>query len=284
MIPPRARRRAKAAGFTLLELLVAVTVLVILVALVQGSFVSVTDSMASARESADLLLLRQMLHRSLSQNLAAVHMDAAALIEENQFLGENQDGGYGPADTLRFCTSQPMPGAFSLPGVLKSVEYKVVPENEVDFEATGYTGGDPERPGMALLITEAPLQRAEGLEGAISGADTLPQSQRAVPVASFNAQYFDGRKEEWVDEWDSLAERQLPWAVWIKVNFPKTSDEAGVEAQAGVNPLESADLEVIAPLMSGAGVDAPFMDFNHVRMTGEMLGGDTGEAGNAPGR
>lgn len=279
-----ARRRAKAAGFTLLELLVAVTVLVILVALVQGAFVSVTESMASARESADLLLLRQMLHRSLSGNLSSVHIDAAGLVEAHQFLGENGDGGYGPADTLRFCTSLPMPGAFSLPGVLKSVEYRLVPESEVDQAATGYTGGDPDRPGMALLITESPVQRVEGLSGAVSGADSLPQSVRAVPAASFDAQYFDGRKEEWVDDWDSLAERQLPWAVWVRVNFPKSRDEASDAAQAGVNPLESADLEVIVPLMAGAGVDAPFMDFNHVMVTGDELGGSTTGPGNAPGR
>lgn len=250
--------RNTARGFTLLELLVAVTVLTVIVGIVGATFTSVTDSMAIARDSADRLLFRQTLRENLSQNLGAFYCDSACLRAEYALAGGNEDGNLGPADTLRFCTSLPMPGALSLPGVSKSVEYSLIPENEIDTDTTSYPGGDPDRPGMALLMVERPVAADEGLEGAISGADSIPAVQRAVPAASLDVLYLDGDTQEWVEEWDSLSERRLPWAVWVRVNFPRNADDPPADP-------DSPDLEVMAPLMMGAGTEGPFIDFNRAR-------------------
>ncbi len=257
-------RRAR--GFTLLELLVAISVLTLVVGIVYATFASVTDSMAMARDSADRMSYRMALRRNLTENLGAVYADAAGNREEFQLVGTDESGQYGPADTLRFCTSLPMPGAYALPGVMKLVQYRLVASSDVDAAATGYPGDDPERPGMALQITESPLAYEEGVEGAVSGSDQLPMVQRAIPVASFDVLYFDGLSQEWKQDWDSLSEQRLPWAVWVRVNFPRSEEERATDSAAGVDLTETPDVEVMASIATGAGVQGPFLDLNHARL------------------
>jgi prepilin-type N-terminal cleavage/methylation domain-containing protein len=256
----------RARGFTLLELLVAISVLTVIVGIVFATFASVTDTMAIARDNADRMGYRMALRRNLTENLGAVYADAAGKREEFQLAGTDESGSYGPADTLRFCTSLPMPGAYALPGVMKVVQYSMVSSSEVDASATGYPGDDPERPGMALQITESPLAYEEGIEGAVSGSDQLPLVQLAIPVASFDVLYFDGLSQEWKQDWDSLSEQRLPWAVWVRVNFPRSEDERAADNAAGVDLTETPDVEVMASIATGAGVEGPFLDFNHARL------------------
>jgi prepilin-type N-terminal cleavage/methylation domain-containing protein len=260
-------------GFTLLELLVAITVLTIIVGIVFATFASVTDTMAIARDNADRMSYRMALRRNLTENLGAVYADAAGTREEFQLAGTDESGSYGPADTLRFCTSLPMPGAYALPGVMKVVDYRLVSSSDIDAAATGYPGDDPERPGMALQITESPLAHEEGIEGAVSGSDQLPMVQLAMPVASFDVLYFDGLTQEWTQDWDSLSEQRLPWAVWVRVNFPRSEEELAADNAAGVDLTETPDVDVMAAIAPGAGVEGPFLDLNHARplsASGEM--------------
>ena len=92
------RNKSFKSGFTLLELLIAMTVLVAIVGIVYSSFSSVTMTMGLARVDAERLRFRQILWRSFSQNLQSVYVDAACLQPEYGFIGENKDSGFGPAD------------------------------------------------------------------------------------------------------------------------------------------------------------------------------------------
>lgn len=253
-------------GFTLLELLVATSVMTVAVGIVYATFASVTDTMAATRDNADRMIQKMTLHRNLTDNLGAVYGDSAGVREEFQLVGTDESGQYGPSDTLRFCTSLPMPGAYALPGVMKVVEYKVVSPSDVDAAATGFPGNDPERPGMALQITESPLAYENGVQGAVSGSDQLPMVQRAIPVASFDVLYYDGLSQEWKKEWDSLSEQRLPWAVWVRVNFPRSEEERGADNAAGVDLTDSADVDVMMSIATGAGLEGPFLDLNHLRV------------------
>ncbi len=253
-------------GFTLLEMLVAISVLTVVVGIVYATFASVTTSMDIARDNADRMSYGMALRRNLTDNLGAVYADAAGKREEFQLVGTDESGRFGPADTLRFCTSLPMAGAYALPGVMKTVQYHLVQSSDVDAEATGYPGDDPERPGMALLITESPLAYQEGLEGAVSGSDKLAKVQRAIPVASFDVLYFDGLSQEWKQDWDSLNEQRLPWAVWVRVNLPRSEQERAADNAAGVDLTETPDIDVMVPIATGAGIQGPFLDLNHARL------------------
>ncbi len=258
-------RHTPTTGFTLLELLISVSVLTVIVAMVYGSFTSVTNSMALARDSADRLRFRQIVWQNLSRNLQGVYVDAAGLQPEYQFLGERADGPYGPADSLRFATSLPLPGARSLPGISKWVTYELVDHAEVGDTVAALLPYDENRPGSILLIREEPMQLES--QDFVAGARDAQWDvyERAVPVASMSLQYYDSVQQEWVEQWDSLEERRLPGGIWIQISFPRTDEERAEERERGINPLEHPDLEMMMPLPTGRDVEFPFPDFNHLR-------------------
>lgn len=254
-------------GFTLLELLIAILILAVIVGIIYGGFSSVTNTMDVARGAAERLRFRQIVWRNLSGNLQGVYVDAACLQPEYQFLGENGDGAFGPADTLRFSASLPMPGARSLPGVSKVVTYALVDRSEAGSEVASLLPLDEERPGSILLISEKPL-RLESGDFVSENDDSLSETnEQAVPVASMDILYFDGTRNEWVEEWDSMAERRLPGGIWVKINFPRSEEERAETVQAGIDLTENPDLEIMSSFPLGRDVEYPFPDFNNLRFT-----------------
>lgn len=252
-----------------MELLIAVLILAVIVGIVYGGFSTVLGTMDTARGAAERLRFRQIVWRNLSNNLHGVYVDAASLQPEYQFLGENADGAFGAADSLRFATSLPMMGARSLPGVNKVVTYSLLDRNEAGAEVAVSLPVDEERPGAILLIHEEPLQLESG-DFMGRTPDTSEQAyEQAVPVASMDVLYFDGTNNEWLEEWDSLAERRLPGGVWVKINFPRSEEERVETLQAGIDLLENPDLEIIVSFPLGRDVEYPFPDFNNLRLTGE---------------
>ena len=253
-------------GFTLLELLISVTVLAVIVGLVYATFTSVTNSVALARDSADRLRFKQIVWRNFSSNLQGVYTDAGCTQPEYQLLGETNDGPYGPADTLRFATLIPIPGPRSLPGVGKRVTYEVVDQGQVSETIAASLPYDEERPGNVLVIREEPLQ----LESQDFMANTSDAQwdvfEKAIPVASTDIQYYDDIAKEWLESWDSLEERRLPGGVWIRINFPRSEEERNEDYQNGINPTEHPDLELMMAFPLGRNVEFPFPDFNHLRV------------------
>jgi prepilin-type N-terminal cleavage/methylation domain-containing protein len=253
-------------GFTLLELLISVSILAIIVGIVYSTFASITTTVALARDNADRLRFKQIVWRNFSLNLQGVYTDSGCTQPEYQLLGESTDGAYGPADTLRFATSLPLPGPFSLPGVSKWVTYELVDRNEVSETIASSLPYDEERPGNVLVIREEPLQ----LESQDFVANTSDAQwdifERAIPVASMDIQYFDGISAEWKETWDSLEERRLPGGVWIRINFPRSEEERNEDYRNGINPEEHPDLELMMAFPLGRNVEFPFPDFNHLRV------------------
>jgi hypothetical protein len=64
-------------------------------------------------------------------------------------------------------------------------------------------------------------------------------------------QYFDG--EDWIDEWDSVAEGRLPWAVHFRLNFARPEGEEEV----GFDAIDDPDMSLIVALPGGAGLTEP---------------------------
>lgn len=265
-ISPVAARRD---GFTLLELLIAILILAVIVGIVYGGFSTVTGTMDTARGAAERLRFRQVVWRNVSNNLHGVYVDAACLQPEYQFLGENADGPFGAADSLRFATSLPMMGARALPGVSKVVTYSLLDRNEAGAEVAESLPVDEERPGAILLIREEPLQLESGDFMGRAPDSTEEAYEQAVPVASMDILYFDGSRNEWIEEWDSLSERRLPGGIWVKINFPRSEEERTETMQAGIDLQENPDLEIMVAFPLGRDVEYPFPDFNNLRLTGD---------------
>lgn len=270
-VPPHTHAQA---GFTLLELLVAMFVLVVLMSIVYIAFSSVTDTTILARDEGTRMRTQQYLWRNLSTNLSSVYADPSMVEPDFLLEGVNEDGPSGPADTLRFCTALPMSGARALPGVLRVVTYEAIPESELG-EQTAIAGGTtldalaqdgPER--LMLLIREEPLVlAATDFAGEARAEDLDSQSvqEQSVPIRSFNVMFYDGESEEWVEEWDSVAEARMPWAIQVQINFERTEAQLEEDYAAGIDPMESPDLDYVAPLQIGMGALTPFQDLNHQR-------------------
>ncbi|HOV61556.1 MAG TPA: prepilin-type N-terminal cleavage/methylation domain-containing protein [Candidatus Hydrogenedentes bacterium] len=255
-----AYRGHRAGGFTLLELLIAITILSIITTIVYATFVSVTDTMDAAREDAERLHLRLVLHDYLSTVLAGLSADSACLDEARALEGKSENGPTGPGNSLAFTSATPDTGPGALPGMIKLVTLEVVSDQDVPQDAVVYAL-DTDQPHGNLLISEQSLQASSGLEGAVSGTDKLPVISRAIPIVFFDALYYDGLSDEWKEEWNSLDEGRLPWAIWIRIKLPDPTN-----ATYPSNP-DAADVDVIVPVAQGVGTEVGFLDFNHMILT-----------------
>lgn len=253
-------------GFTLLELLIAIIVLAVVLAIIYGSFSSVTATMDIARTSAERLRSQQIVWRRINNSIQGVYVDSACLQQEFQFFGESKTGPLGPADSLRFVSSQPIPGAKSLPGILKVVTCAIVDKSEISGEINELMVAEEDRRTTYLLLREEPLQLQ--LTDFVSQvqAPSWEIYQQAIPVASMDILYYDGVKNEWLEAWDSLEQRRLPGGIWFKINFPRTEEEREEDYHAGINLEQNPDLEIMIPLPLGRDVELPFPDFNHIRL------------------
>jgi prepilin-type N-terminal cleavage/methylation domain-containing protein len=274
--------KPKPFGFTMLEVLVAVTILAMICAIVYASFVSVADTSEVARQAAADLRFQQYIYNSFSDNMSSIYTDPPCLQPTYALLGEDESGPFGSADSITFCTSQAMPGAYALPGVLRQVRYELVPENE---EAAGRMDmltidSAFQAPGarMMLQITETPLAPKEDDEE-LSIDDSLMADQarvRQIPVHSLGILYYDGYEEAWVEDWDSVELKRMPWAIEVHVNLARTEDQLQALYAQGVDLVESPDILLQFPVPVGAGVLSQFPDMNHLpKSAGEEASGDT---------
>lgn len=276
-----ARRRYAQRGFTLMELLISIAILSAITLIVYSSFVSVTDTMTLARDNADLLRFRQYLMRSFTENMNGIYFDASASQPGYALVGEDGSGPFGDGDSVEFCTALPMPGGKSLPGIRKRVRYELV-DPAYDEGGTGELAiddtGEDEPDGMELLITEEPLV----LDGDDFGTEDAEEElldedavrERRIPVRSLNVTYYDYDTEEWLDDWDSIEEERMPWAIRVQVNLVKSEAQLDWEYDQGINPEEEPDLDISFAIPGAAGVISPFTDFNHFNPSRGGLDGE----------
>lgn len=257
-------------GFTLIEILVSVTILAIIVAAVYASFASVSDASAAARLSAEEMRMREFLTRSFSTNLGSVYTDPALLAEECVFRITNEKGSQGEKDTLEFCSSAPMLGKVSPPGSLKRVTYSVgdadqsdlfsreeQPENQENFEnAEKLTASEQIVNGISVQSSGDLFGDSASDESISDFLDSESESSNwSVPASAFDVAAYDGA--EWMEEWDSVAMGRLPWCVRIRVNYARTDDEKRADSEAGINAGKDVDFETVIPLHPGEGIISP---------------------------
>ena len=267
-------------GFTLLELLVAITILSVIAAIVYASLAGVTDATELARLNAEKVRLRRYLRRQLTTLFSSAYADPGCIRGDYGFLGLNETGRNGPADAIEFCSSAPMIGGMSLPGALKRVSIEVADESVSDqtlgdLEPLGRDDGEESRPWSKLRVTERPLVLTSAImpEGASGGAieavaEALSEADLAefgfdtpswaVPVHSMDITYFDG--EEWIEEWDSLAIGRLPWSVRVRINFARTPEQLEEDQAQGLNIEENPDFDLLVTIPMGAGAMAEFIE------------------------
>ena len=256
-------------GFTLLEVLVAMSILIVIVAVVYASFASVTDTISVARVRTEEMRLRQFLERSLRTNLTSVYVDRGYEQQIFQFVGTNDENSVGPRDSLRFVSTNALMGGSALPGDFNEVRYEVFGGEEGKMRLGADKQRQEEReltdltPEQAKLeATETPLlaSNAQAIDAETGNIDVTQTNTNTtnqnvpiyeapswtVPVRTVDFTYYDGT--QWVDEWDSQMMGSLPWCVRVRVNFARTEEEIRAEEDRNLNIIDNPDFEIVVPI------------------------------------
>ncbi|HWC50717.1 MAG TPA: type II secretion system protein [Nitrospira sp.] len=188
------RRPDSEDGFTLVEVLLAATLVAVIAAMVFGSLYLSTAAIDGARRAAAREQLLRSTLRIMSEELAtAVSTPIGPLIG----LNATQDGQ--PADTL----------AFNTLGQFRSGESK----QDSEMVRIVYTR---ERDRLLRVIRR-------NIYGVTD--ESLSQFELATLVRGFNIRYFDVQANAWADEWDGRSRTSPPSAILIELILTEDGEE-----------------------------------------------------------
>jgi general secretion pathway protein J len=182
---------AAQAGFTLVEVLVALALLATIGTMVFGSLVTTTRLVEAGREQATR---EQTVRRTL--RLMADEFSLSRRIDAFPWVGMNGTQEGQPADTVAFLT---MSDGLSRSTAKESDMIRVVYAREAD---------------RLVRFTRTNLY---GLTD-----ESLDEVELANQVKAFNLRYFDGQGQVWTDEW--LANK-MPKSLLIEITFQPSGAE-----------------------------------------------------------
>ena len=175
-------------GFTLVEVLLAVSLIAMMATLVFGSLYVTTSAIETARaKSAD----EQIVRRTLS-----LMIDELAVSESRAtgpWMGINDQRDGQPADSVAFLTMGQFRGADSA--------------KDTELVRIVYT-----REGDRLLrFSRRNLYSLTD--------ESIEKIELATKVKGFNVRYYDGKSQLWLDEWDSRGKPGAPKAILIELTL-----------------------------------------------------------------
>lgn len=187
-------------GLTLIELIIAITVLALISTITYSAISGATDMGEEAKARRELramgrnavgIMSRELSQAFISQNQTEYY--------RTQFKGTDRD----PIDEVYF--------------VARAHEKRYANVKEGDTAEFGYWSEEDRRGGSYRTVVhrESPIID----EDPERGGTVLALSH---DVRSLNLRYYDERKEEWVDEWDSEGtdtQNRVPHAVEINLEL-----------------------------------------------------------------
>jgi general secretion pathway protein J len=181
-------------GFTLIEILLAVSLIAMMATLVFGSLYVTTSAMDAARaKSSDEQIVRRTL--SLMIDELAVSQSRAT----GPWMGINDQRDGQPADSVAFLTMGQFRGADSA--------------KDTELVRIVYT-----REGDRLLrFSRRNLYSLTD--------ESVEKIELATKVKGFNVRYYDGKSQLWLDEWDSRGKPGTPKAILLELTLLQGKEE-----------------------------------------------------------
>jgi general secretion pathway protein J len=182
-------------GFTLVEVLLAVSLVSMMAALVFGSLYVTTSAIDAARaKSANEQIVRSTL-RVMTDELSV----SAPPTNTGPWMGINGLLDGQPADSIAFLTMGQFRGAESA--------------KDTELVRIVYT-----REGDRLL--RFVRRNLYGLTD-----ESIEQVELATKVKGFNVRYYDGKNNLWLDEWDGRVRPGSPKAILIELTLLQDKTE-----------------------------------------------------------
>ncbi|MDH4186335.1 MAG: GspJ family type II secretion system protein [Nitrospira sp.] len=183
-------------GFTLIEILLAVSLVALMATLVFGSLYVTTNAIDAARaNSAQVQIVRSTVRIMIDELSLGVGLST------DPWMGINGQQNGQPADTLSFLSMGQFRGSDSA--------------KDTEMVRIVYT-----REGDRLL--RFVRSNLYGLTD-----ESVEQVELAARVKSFNLRYYDGKNNLWVDEWDGRGRSATPKAILIELML--LQDDAEVQ-------------------------------------------------------
>ena len=187
-------RQTPEGGFTLVEVLLAVSLVAMMATLLFGSLYVTTSAIDAARaNSANEQIVRSTLRVMIDELSVGVTRDT------NPWMGINGQQSGQPADSVAFLTMGQFRGAESV--------------KDTELVRIVYT-----REGDRLL--RFVRKNLYGLTD-----ESVEQVELANKVKAFNVRYYDGKANLWVDEWDGRGRSVTPKALLIELTLLQENAE-----------------------------------------------------------
>jgi general secretion pathway protein J len=209
----RSRRSCRREGFTLLEMIVSLSILAAIAAFIVVAFRLTGHSLTRGEEEAAGMARLRAGMEILERGIRSAEPTAVLTFEGSPIPYFRGEGG-----KLRFLSAG-APSSLSGGG----------------FRLLSFFGEDPSRKSRGLLLSEASPMRTEGVadwEGAENPRVLLSEASQVT--FSYSPGPTKEGKWEWAEEWDSREKKSLPAAVRVEFVTPS---ESGPLRTALVVPL-----------------------------------------------
>ena len=194
-----ARRVSGQSGFTLVEAMVAIAILLIIIGSIYGAFRAGNLSVSRTEERVDVYQTARILLAQITHELCSAY--GPSWMPRDSFVGEDTPGieGAQQHDTLTFVTTaHAAPSPDEPRGDLCQVTYYV--RSTPDGEPQGFVMEEDFHPGLQ------PTRETAGEQRRVFELSEI--------VIGFNCQYLDG-SQEWQNEW--VEQSGLPKAVRVEL-------------------------------------------------------------------
>ena len=187
-------------GFTLIEILISISIVTILVGLLYGTFRSTVETSEAIDRDADPYRVSRIVFYQLTKDLTMFNQDAVATST--------------PVST--FPGSQPLFGALQIHGESRSlfIDGANYPNDAIAFVSLarppvlqGFSVLD--RAEISYSISEGSLMRNTRFR------NKPVKNEVGDAVLGINFRYFESQKKEWLDEWDPSATTGIPLAIEV---------------------------------------------------------------------
>jgi len=234
-------------GFTLLEVLVAITLLAMISSIVFGTFFYTINNAEQLEKRALLSHTAGFILEAISRSISSTYVPYVGTYafedtQQSVFVGMESLLKDVEADSLSAFTMNPRFGGGMPGGEISYVQYVV--EEADDVHNAPEWVEDENNPLILICNVEPLLALSDDLD------DMDAQSRFwMLNINSLNFEYFDGSK--WLEEWDFETQGILPGAVKVELELADSEGEIHsytTIARVHVNglieePLQQADID-----------------------------------------